>query len=327
MAVANVSASGSDPQLQPLALIAAVAPDAAAWLQEAVHSAGLGPLRDAQLVADTSRSAVVRLQLPATDAHFPADRILPPPEAAILARLAPRWPAHIAPVIATDAVQGWSLTLDVGTPGLPEDDTSVWCRTVERFARIQRDDPDTAQDWLDLGCRDRRPLALRAQFDGLLEDCADELDDADRDTLAGLQPRIDEACRVLAGDGLPATLVHQDLVHVNIVVRDAEPVFLDWSDTVVGHPFFGCDRLLDSCWTDTARKEAVITAYLSAFADLAEEDVLRASFAAMLRLRVLYEGIRWRDEIAAMQPGDEGIARLRADQLVGLRAMAAFARR
>ena len=63
------------------------------------------------------------------------------------------------------------------------------------------------------------------------------------DGLAAMRSRIAEACADLAGDGVPAALVHQDLVPVNIVVRDGEPVFvlryLQARDPVlVDRPFF-----------------------------------------------------------------------------------------
>jgi len=82
----------------------------------------------------------------------------------------------------------------------------------------------------------------------------------------------------------------------------------------------------DACWSDAPRKAAVIDAYLAVFEDAAAPERLRASFQRVLQLRVLYEGVRWRDEIAALDPTGPDAERLRADQLVGLRMMAEFAR-
>ena len=113
----------------------------------------------------------------------------------------------------------------------------------------------------------------------------------------------------------------------NIAVSANGPVLLDWSDVVVGHPFFACDRLLDACWTDAARKEAVIAAYLSAFDAVADAEILRRSFDAVLFLRVVYEGVRWMDEIEDLDPEAEHRRRLWADALAGLRAMAGAATR
>jgi hypothetical protein len=311
------------------------------------------PIESVRIVADTARSWVARLSLAPVAEHadlfLKVDRILPPAEAVVLARLAPRWPDHIAPLLAVDESRGWSISHDVGAHGLDGATTADWQRVVDRFARIQRDSGQSAEAWIALGCRDRRGARLLAAIDGLLTDCAPALSREDRQTLDGQRPRIEAACADLAEDGLAPALVHQDLVPVNIVLRESAgtsavgsavgsavetagepervPVFLDWSDTVVGHPFFGCDRLLDACWSDAPRKAAVIDAYLAAFEGAAEPERLRASFQRVLQLRVLYEGVRWRDEIAALDPTDPQAERLRADQLVGLRMMAEFARK
>ena len=126
----------------------------------------------------------------------------------------------------------------------------------------------------------------------------------------------------LADDGVPAMLVHQDLVPENLVWSADRVVFLDWSDTVVGHPFFGLDRLLDFCWSDPEIKAAVIEAYIAGFADFASADRLRRSFDRVLWLRVLYEDLRWHHEILAVPADSEHAGRLRADQLAGLRMVA-----
>lgn len=116
--------------------------------------------------------------------------------------------------------------------------------------------------------------------------------------------------------------MHQDLVPENLVWTGGRAVFLDWSDTVVGHPFFGLDRLLDSCWGDPQRKSAVIQAYLEAFEDLASEARLKRSFDRVLWLRVLYEDLRWHHEILALPEDSAQRQRLRADQLSGLAMVA-----
>ena len=50
--------------------------------------------------------------------------------------------------------------------------------------------------------------------------------------------------------------------------------------------------------------------------------LLRRSFDAVLSLRVVYEGVRWMDEIEDLDPGSAHARRLWADALSGLRAEA-----
>ena len=43
--------------------------------------------------------------------------------------------------------------------------------------------------------------------------------------------------------GLPDTLEHGDLGASSILITGAGPVFLDWSDSSISHPFFSMFRL------------------------------------------------------------------------------------
>ncbi|MDF1701066.1 MAG: phosphotransferase, partial [Planctomycetota bacterium] len=209
------------------------------------------PCLAGETVRETARSTVVRLGTDDGSVYFKADHILPPSEATVLTRLAQSCPAQVAPLLGVDEERGWSLTRDAGPTGptsLDRERTDVWRAVARAFGELQRNTGLGPEDWVALGCRDLRGPRLFTALCEMIEHAAPRLETADRDSLRRLLPRIDEACAELASDGLPATLVHQDLVLENLVWRAGQVVFLDWSDTVVGHPFFGLDRLLDSCW-------------------------------------------------------------------------------
>ena len=105
-------------------------------------------------------------------------------------------------------------------------------------------------------------------------------------------------------DALPPVRPWLKLDFIDDCARtDAGVCIFDWSDVVLGHPFFACDRLLDACWSDAVRKATIVDACLAAWRDLASLDTLRAEFAACQKLRVLYEGLRWTDEIAGLPEG------------------------
>ncbi|MHC4960296.1 MAG: phosphotransferase family protein, partial [Planctomycetota bacterium] len=228
-------------------------------------------------------------------------------------------------VAAIDEARGWSLTGDAGPILRVENPTDIWCAAVRRLGELQVSEARHTDEWRSLRCRDLSGDRLPGAIQGLLAAAFPELEPDVGDTLHSLTPRIEEACATLADDPVPDTLVHRDIVPENVAVSGNGPVLLDWSDVVVGHPFFACDRLLDSCWTDRPRKEAVIDAYLFAFECFADRDTLRRSFGAVLFLRVVYEGVRWMDEIEGLDPGSEHARRLWADALAGLRAMASAA--
>lgn len=275
-----------------------------------------------ETVVSTPRSTVIRCATRDGDLYFKADHILPPPECVVVSRIAGSRPALVPEIVATDEVRGWSLTRDAGRQGLLDAETHVWCDVARAFADVQRNSGATADEWRNLGCRDLRGMRLLDAIDSMVAGAESDLSSEERERLGEKRGRVEAACRALAEDAVPAQLVHQDLVPVNIVFGATGPVFIDWSDTVVGHPFFGFDRLLDSCWTDAERKAAVIDAYLSGFDGVDSEEGLRASFAHVLSLRVLYECVRWHHELAEIEPGTRHAVAMRADMLVGLRLVA-----
>ena len=283
----------------------------------------------AETVRETERSTVVRLSCDDGAVFFKADHILPPPEAAILGRLAMHKPQFVPRVLAVEEAKGWSLTRNAGPTGptsLDHESSEVWKAIARAFGTLQRNTGLGPDDWVKTGCRDFRGPKLFDAFCDMIENASaledPGLDAAAKDALRRLQPRIQEACDDLMSDGVPPTLVHQDLVPENLVYNAGQVVFLDWSDTVVGHPFFGLDRLLDFCWNDKERKAAVIADYIAGFEDFASPERLQQSFKRVLWLRVLYEDLRWHHEILALPPESEHAQRLRRDQLQGLALVA-----
>ncbi len=306
---------------QDLPSLTVLAGDPVRWIAGCLPT----PCREVETVRETARSTVVRLTTDAGIVYFKADHILPPSEACIIGRLAPHLPHLVPQVVALDEERGWSLTHDAGSTGptsLDDQPTEAWRAVSRAFGMLQRNTGRGPDDWVTVGCRDLRGGRLLEALQAMLEHVSAELDATDRDGLTRMLPRIEEACDDLAHDGIPATLVHQDLVPENLVWKAEQVVFLDWSDTVVGHPFFGLDRLLDSCWSDAPRKAAVIADYLSGFEDAASPERLQRSFDRVLWLRVLYEGLRWHHEIQALDPASEHAQRLRVDQLQGLTMVA-----
>lgn len=41
------------------------------------------------------------------------------------------------------------------------------------------------------------------------------------------------------GDTIPASLVHEEFQDHNVLIRDGEPVLIDWAEAAVEHPFCG----------------------------------------------------------------------------------------
>lgn len=62
--------------------------------------------------------------------------------------------------------------------------------------------------------------------------------------LAFVQAGLQNALAELMAIGIPDSLVHGDIGHGNVRITEGGPVFLDWSETYIGHPFLTAEHLL-----------------------------------------------------------------------------------
>lgn len=84
---------------------------------------------------------------------------------------------------------------------------------------------------------------------------------------------IERALQEFSDTEMPETLMHGDIGHGNIIATVNGPVFLDWAETYVGHPFLSAEHLL----ADLARSNPSFGA---------GQGVLRAHYAANWKTQV-----------------------------------------
>lgn len=272
----------------------------------------------------TARSLVLRVDMAdGRRVWFKADGAPEPSEAQLMEALTPIADSLLPPTLAAEPERGWLLREDFRAVSLLEDceDTRPWAAAAESLGWLQRRAEDQLVRFR--GLRDYRGEALREALLAMLASEPAAVSPADR---RALEAHVERWCDALAGSLVQPSLVHQDFVGCNVALTSSRYLIFDWSDVVLGHPFFACDRLLDARWKDKAWKSAVIDSYLTAWADVASSGELRAEFAACQKLRVLYEDLRWADEIASMGPCPMR-DRLHADLVAGLRGMAVWLRR
>ncbi len=70
-----------------------------------------------------------------------------------------------------------------------------------------------------------------------------------------IEPWLEERLRAVWGAGLPDTLSHGDLHLGNVAWVEGAPVFFDWTDACLTHPFFDARHLADSA-RETGGQEA-----------------------------------------------------------------------
>jgi len=90
-------------------------------------------------------------------------------------------------------------------------------------------------------------------------------------------PAFIAACNALAESGVPDSLEHGDLMADEVILGEMGPVFLDWSDGSITHPFLSAASLLG----DGAAGEDPAAAYLGPWlaAGFIGEEAGRAALA------------------------------------------------
>ncbi len=241
---------------------------------------------------------------------------LPPGEELVLARLVQRWPDRVPEVVAT-----WPGAVAMSPlPGVeltPAHALNYWCDAARGLAELEAGERSHVEAWLALGVRDRRAKAWSDAVHDLL--ASPVLAGLDGPTRARLEAFVPEfISRFIDNFTSPATLVHQDSGCCNMHLDEASGrvVHFDWTDVVVGHPVFSCDRLLDQALAE--HHGAIIDAFCEPLGiDLVE-------YWAMRRSNVLHEVLRYHDEIEHVDREDPMHASLSKSVCSQLKALVDF---
>lgn len=286
--------------------------EAALWVQGRLHEARYtlcGPIE--QLKGAWNWSSLLTAETDKGTVYFKADYKRPPQEAAVIRKLAERWPLNVPQIIASLPEHGWMLMPDFEGIGLETLEASYSLSAVSQFAQIQRSTAPDISDWKRLGCSDMTPNALLRLTEHLLADTAvlshgeDGLSREEQMELESKLPQIAQMLDRLASSGLPPTISNEDFRAGNVVVRDGVCLFYDWSGTVITHPLFGInyflnrmvrtqseDRFLWRSGLQDAGRRELASAFLSEWADDGEWSQLVSEFWLCRRLYFLYEAVR-----------------------------------
>ncbi|GAA1903669.1 phosphotransferase [Lapillicoccus jejuensis] len=154
-----------------------------------------------------------------------------------------RWaPEHVLVPYAVDAERRWLLLPDGGEVlgrRLTPEAADRWHLALAGYARLQQRVSRAADLLVAAGAPDHRPQRLTA----LLEEVADDaaavtVTDEEREVVARARRergRVEELAGVLADDGTPPTVQHDDLHRDNVFAHG--PRVFDWGDAVVAHPY------------------------------------------------------------------------------------------
>ena len=199
--------------------------------------------RSALLTVETDRGRVWAKQVPGVFAH----------EVAVTGLLSDLDPGFVPPLIAADPAGGRLLMEDVSGPNLASVPGSpdAWLATMSRLAEVQR---VLARDLgaLQMAGVPSAPLStlgvrvpsLLADDDLLLVGRPDGLSRQDVGRLRAAEADLVAACAALAASPIGPSLDHGDLTARQVIVGEMGPVFLDWSDATITHPFLAAASFL-----------------------------------------------------------------------------------
>ena len=267
--------------------------EALAWAVARLRDIGISATRTPEQLRASERAFVMRIRSASETFYFRAAPFVFAHEPALMQWLALEYPLNVPEVLAVDVQRGWLLQREAGSGAMPlseEREEGVWYRAVRRMAEIQIDTTRKVHELVGLGCPQRQLDVLARRLPRL---CADSsvmmlghpcgLPRRDIERMAGLAPTLLALCEELASFDLPDCLDYGDLRASSIFSTGTEPVYLDWSDSSISHPFFAVCSLLDDAVrllpsTSREAQRRLRDSYLGAWRDTASHEKLVHAF-------------------------------------------------
>jgi hypothetical protein len=238
------------------------------WIRDQFRQRGI-TFQQVEQVTTADQGCLVRVQTDAGSYYFQAVAALPAHAIPLLTTLGQWLPGRIPQIVTHDTAHHWLLLDDFAGQLLDEiRDITIWHLAARRFAEMQIGLALRMGELQALGCPEYATL-----------------DGAD-------QPERRAAWVALEQLGLPMSLENGNLTGTTIVLRGADVMFCDWSQSAIAHPFFSLLPLLASARAafpavpDAATQ--VRDAYLSAWALYRPMEDLQAAFSLAQSLAPLH---------------------------------------
>ena len=287
------------------------------WIREQVTERGLTLAGQIEQVQVSLWSTVLRIPTTSETLYFKASAPVFAYEPALTWRLSQLVPASVPPVLVIDQERHWMLMRDAGMPlSELEDrraDPAQWEEILRHYARLQIQLIGQQETLLTIGCPDRRLDLLPT----LLEDALNEpsllllgqeqgLPEVEYAQLRKSLPQVRDLCRELKRYGIPESLHHDDLHGGNILFNEKGPIFFDWAECAVTHPF--CSLVIVERVYRYVLEFAPETiahlrdCYLQEWTQFAPMERLQATYIIAQRLGKLCRALTWKRLIAHLAP-------------------------
>ena len=217
----------------------------ARWMSETLRSQGIAVYEAVTQVRTWERSCLLRVATSLGQVYCKAVPAMFAHEVPLTQSLGTRYPAHAPRVLAQDRERHLLLMRDFDGPSLSDlGDYACWEQSVSTFATLQRESAMHTAALTAMGCP-YRPLDQLANDISMLLADTDALFLDGRGLrpmeIAALRSRLPHflaLCQELSRHRLPYALEHGDFGPANVAWVEQAPLFFDWSDSSVAHPFF-----------------------------------------------------------------------------------------
>jgi hypothetical protein len=315
------------------------------WMLGRLGALGVPATGPVERVRARPWSVQLRVPTPTGPVWFKANISGSAYEAALVAAFAGWAPDAVLAPLAVDTGRGWLLsphggpTLREAQAGVP--DLGRWEAMLGAYAELQLAVAARAGEMVALGVPDLRPAAMPGHLAALLEDAAVRADlGAQRHAaIAELVPEYASWCAELAGDGIPASIQHDDLHDGNVFLRLPHPPspgnpqpqvhggfrFFDWGDASVAHPFgsllvaLRVARYLFDVEPDAPELARLRDAYLEPWTAHRDRKSLLRSATLAARVAIVSRSLSWQRALrGAEMPVEEDVRTAVAEWLTEL---------
>lgn len=219
-------------------------------------------------------------------------------EPTVMAGLAALFPNRVPMPIAVEPAQRWMLLADFGASyyDRPSEEADAAKPSAMRaFADLQIEAVPHLEQLLEMGCLDRRLVHLMDHAETLFTDerIMAHFEPTEVQQLCTRLPYLRDLCTQLGRFAIPETLIHGDLGIGNVAGTAAQPIFFDWTEAAVSHPFFD---IFDMFFAENpAQQTGVRDSYLAAWTAYESPERLREAWAIARPLCALYHAVSYRN--------------------------------
>lgn len=282
-----------------------------AWMIQQLARLDSSPTGPVEQVCSWQRSCVLRLPTTHGNVYFKAVPAILGAEVGVSVLLDHEYPGMVAEVMAVDADRRWMLMRDMGSktldsvPGLEQ-----WKTAVNAYAQLQVSWVDATRRFAIAGCPNRGLLQLVESVDRLLGDTVamkpGQPDGLSMKQIHALHYRaraLKIAAHRLGTLRLPVSVDHGDFWAGQIVVGHKNPVFIDWSDASISHPFFSMaffsddDEMRPYLGDVREASQQLRDAYLDPWTVYEPYDILTQAWSIACSLAPLSTALQYHDRI------------------------------